>query len=277
MKLNSLSYSVLSVIFFLTTEIHAGIMGPAEPSSNEKIYFSVFGGGGSSNHLSINQYGTAFFTENGPLAVNAFGQSNRRNVGFVGGNIGYLWKDRLFNSFNNQASLSPAIELEGYSIGKSSLTGHDINNDTTRLPEHDFLNTYPMSAGVFLANIVLNFNVANYAKFQPYVGAGFGAAVLSISNANSLQTSPLEQGVNHYNSNPNDKSASFAAQSKVGLNFSFNEHLSIFAEYRWLYITNTHFLFGSTMYPTHVPTSSWTANLGDQYYNMGAGGIRVKI
>lgn len=63
--------------------------------------------------------------------------------------------------------------------------------------------------------MVLNFNSANYVSWHPYIGAGIGAAILSISNANSLQTSPPEAGVNHYNSNPNDKVGAFAVQAKV--------------------------------------------------------------
>jgi len=282
MKSNNANYaaSVLGVLLILNgTEIQAGTMGPSQITATEKVYFSILGGGGSSNQVNINQYGTAFFTEGsgGPLAVNAFGHTNSRNVGIIGGNMGYQWGNIFLNSLNNQANLSPAIELEGYYIGKSSFTGHDINNDTTRLPEHDFLVTYPMSTGVFLANTVLNFNSANNAKWRPYVGAGIGGAILSISHANSLQTAPLEADVNHYNGNPNDKAAAFTAQTKVGLNFAFSEHISLFAEYRWLYIADTNFTFGSTVYPTHAPTSSWNTNLGAQYYNMGAGGIRFTV
>lgn len=43
------------------------------------------------------------------------------------------------NAFNSLSGITPAVELEGYYLGKSRFTGHDLNNDTTRLPEHDFL------------------------------------------------------------------------------------------------------------------------------------------
>lgn len=282
MKLRRTNYSASAVAALLAlsaAEIQAGTMGPVQLPATEKVYFSVFGGGGSSNKTLINQYGTAFFTEaeGGPLAVNAFGHSKSRSAGIVGGHIGYQWEDIILNSLNSQLGLAPAIELEGYYVGKRTLKAHDINNDTSRLPEHDFLVTYPMSTGVFLANTVLNFTSANYPGWRPYVGAGIGAAVLSISNANSLQTAPLEANVNHYNGNPNDRVAAFAAQTKAGLNYAFTEHLSVFAEYRWLYIANTKFTFGSTVYPAHAATSSWNANLGAQYYNMGAAGIRFTI
>lgn len=227
----------------------------------------------------LSQYGTAYFleAEGGPLAVNAFGHAKSRDVGIVGGHIGYQWSEILLDLFNNQTSMTPAIELEGYYIGKEKFTGHDINNDTTRLPEHDFLVTYPTSTGVFLANTVLNFNSANYARWSPYVGVGIGAAVLSISQANSLQTAPFEANINHYNGNPNDRTAAFAAQTKVGLNFSFSDNWSVFAEYRGLYIADSNFTFGSTVDPTHAATSNWKVNLGGQFYNMGAGGIRFTI
>lgn len=282
MKLNKANYcaSLLGALFVLSgVEIQAGTMGPPQPIGTEKVYLGVFGGGGSSNRINISQYGTAFFEEllGGPLAVNAFGHTNSRNVGIFGGQLGYQWEDICLNSFSSSLNLGPAIELEGYYLGKSSFTAHDINNDTLRLSEHDFLVTYPLSTGVFLANMVLNFNSANYSRWRPYVGVGIGAAVLSISNADSLQVAPLEADVNHYNGNPNDRVASFAAQPKVGLNFSFSEHLTVFAEYRGLYITDTNFTFGSTVYVNHAATSSWNVHLGGQYYNMGVGGIRFTI
>ena len=261
MKLLRTNYSAaaLGVLLALSgAEIQAGTMGPVEIAATQKVYFSIFGGGGSSNRVNVNQYGTALFAEaiGGPLAVNAFGRTDRRNAGMIGGNVGYQFSDILLNSFSSQTSLSPAIELEGYYLGKSTFSAHDINNDTTRLAEHDFLVTYPLRTGVFLVNTVLNFNSANYSRWSPYVGAGIGAAVLSISNAGSLQVAPPEPGVNHYNGNPNDKTSAFAAQAKAGLNFAVTEHLSIFAEYRFLYIANANFTFGSTVFPGHAATTS---------------------
>ncbi len=272
--------SLVGVLFALNgTEIHAGTMGPTQTSTVEKIYFGAFGGGGSSNQVNINQYGTVFFSEilGGPLAINSFGHTNSRNIDMVGGHVGYQWGDVFLNAFKNQASISPAIELEGYYIGQSAFNGHAINNDMLRIEEHDFLLNYPLSTGVFLANTVLNLNLANYTRLTPFIGAGIGGAVLSVSHASSSQTSPLEENVNHYNSNPNNTTAAFAAQTKVGLNFAINKHLSVFGEYRWLYIGDTHFTFGSTNYLTHAPTSSWNTLLGAQYYNMGSGGIRFTI
>lgn len=256
----------------------AGSMGPAALGAPGKIYFSAFGGAGASSKTDISQYGTAFFTEaaGGPLAVDAFGRSNSRTVGLVGGHVGYQWAEILENPFVSNWGLAPAFELEGYYLSKSDFKDHEINNITARLDEHDFLVNYPMSAGIFLTNAVLNFNTTNSA-FQPYVGAGIGAAVISISHAQSIQVSPPEPGINHYNSNTSDNETAFAGQVKVGTIYNLSLHTSLFAEYRWLYVGPSNYTFGSTVYPGHAPTSAWIVELDSHNYNMGSLGIRYTI
>lgn len=265
------SVLVLGLIGTLTHfESYAGTMGPATLNTPGRMYVGVFGGGGTSTHSDLTQFGTAFFLEGvgGPLAVNAFGQTNRRSAGLIGAHVGYQW-----SSINLHWSVVPAIELEGFYLSRSSFNGHEINNDTTRLSEHDFDVTYPMSSGVFLTNAVLNFNSMTTSRFHPYVGAGIGAAVVSIKNAYSLQGAPSEPNVNHYNSDPNDKDATFAAQGKVGVDYDLSLNTSLFIEYRGLYLADTDYTFGSTVYPTHVATSSWGLKLDSQFYNLGAVGV----
>ncbi|STX28512.1 Uncharacterised protein [Legionella beliardensis] len=268
-----------SILFALiNANAQAGTMGPIQTAAPGKAYIGVFGGGGTSNRVRINQYATALFDEDsgGPLAVNAFGHANHRDVGIVGGHVGYQWMEIFLNSLNTQWSIAPAVELEGYYLGKSSFKGYVINDTSTRLPEHDFRVSYPLSTGVFLGNAVLNLNLAN-SMWHPYVAAGIGSAILSVSDAYSLQVAPPELGVNHYNAYPDDKVSTFAAQTKVGLSVDLSQQFSVFAEYRWLYLANTHFTFGSTVYPSHAPTTAWVANFGTQHYNMGALGIRYSV
>lgn len=238
-----------------------------------KLYLGVFGGGGSSNHFDGSQFATAFLTEaaGGPLAVNAFGQINDHNASFLGVQLGYQAQE-ICLSASSEWILAPAVELEGYWMHKSSFDGTLINN-TARLPEHDFLVTYPMRRTVFLANAVLNFN-SPCLLVDPYIGFGIGSAIVRISDASAIQASPPEEGINHYNANPSGTNSTFAGQIKLGLNYNLNECISFFAEYRWLYLANTHFVFGSTVYPTHAETSSWQVNLDSQKYNLGNVGVR---
>lgn len=282
MKLNKAAASVTSSILIgmlVSSQGYTGTMGPNVLNAPGKIYAGVFGGAGSSTDVRIRQFGTAYYLEavGGPLAVNAFGTANSGTVGLVGGQVGYQWSAIPFNLFNSLSGITPATELEGYYLGKGTFTGHDINNDTTRLPEHDFLATFPINTGVFLVNAIANLNLASQPRFNPYVGAGIGAAVLSISNANSTQVAPPEVGVNHYNSNTSSSDAAFAAQVKAGLSVHLTPNIDMFGEYRWLYLSSSNYTFGSTVYPTHVATSSWLVKFGSQNYNLGAVGIRYSV
>lgn len=241
-----------------------------------KVYVGVFGGGGSSDKFNASQFGTAFYTEaaGGPLAVNAFGSLNSQSSSFFGAQLGYQAQEILLNPCS-QWSLGPAGELEGYSMNNSSFHG-DLINNTTRLPEHDFSVSYPMSRTVFLANAVLNFNHP-CMLVHPYIGLGIGNAIVRITSADATQISPPEVGINHYNTSTNDSNSTFAGQIKLGLGYDINRYISLFVDYRWLYLASTKFVFGSTVAPGHVATSSWLVNLDAQRYNLVNIGIRVNV
>lgn len=237
------------------------------------FYVSLFGGAGSSDDFNVDQYGTAFYFEaaGGPLAVNAFGQVNHKSTGFWGLQLGYQTQDICLNFA--QWALAPAVELEWFVTNRRTFDG-DLSNNTARLPEHNFAVSYPMKRNVFLANAVLNFDHPCF-PISPYLGFGIGGAVVRIKDADATQISPPEAGVNHYNANPSDTDSTFAGQIKLGLNYDYNACVSFFAEYRWLYLANTDFAFGSTVYPGHPETSGWRVNLDAQRYNLGSIGVRL--
>ncbi len=253
---------------------YSGAMGPASIASPGKIYIGAFGGAGAMTSGDIGQYGTAFILDvNGPLAVNAFGTSESSSMGVVGGHIGFAGPSNL----GVHLAVTPAIELEGYYMGGAEIEGHDINNETTRLPEHDFLVKYPLRTGVFLVNAVLNANNTMFGKIKPYVGVGIGSAVVSIHGASAIQLSPPEPGLNHYNSDSDDTSVTFAAQPKIGFHYDLGSSTSIFAEYRFLYLSETNYVFGSTVAAGHVATAPWQVKIKPQCYNMGTIGIDFDV
>lgn len=260
-------------LFALTAPAFASTLIKSTPvTAPGKFYVGAFGGGGSSNHFNGSQLGTAFFLEasGGPLSVNAFGQLDHQNTSFFGAQLGYQAQEILLNS--SQWTLGPAVELEGYAMNKRSFDGTLINN-TARLPEHDFIVSYPMNRTVFLANAILNFNNPRL-PVHPHIGFGIGNAIVRITDASATQANPPEAGVNHYNTDTSDTNSTFAGQIKLGLSYDISKCISIFAEYRWLYLANTHFVFGSTVYPTHVETSNWQVKLDAQKYNLGNVGVR---
>lgn len=237
------------------------------------IYGGVFGGGGHSSNNSANQTGTAFFpaARGGPLFVNATG-----NIGgsawISGAHIGYGWQGE---SLAERWSLAPAVELEGYYL-RSSQNGQ-LNNPTTRIPEHTFEDSFPMNTGILLANAVLTFKTPYTNKIYPYLGVGAGRAVISVVGANSAQVHPPEPGINHFNANPNASNWASAAQVKAGLRINVTEHWRLLAEYRLLCLSSTNYTFGQTKYVTHVPTTRWNVNLSNMVYNMGGVGVEYSM
>lgn len=241
-------------------------------------YLGVFGGGGANMDHSFQQRGTALYgpDKGGPLIVVAQSAADSDSAGFVGASFGYKGLTRRLGHENSSWRITPALEFEGYYL-RSIETG-GLKNPTDRLDvEHLFLDSFPMNTGVLLVNALLHFDTLNRIKFHPYVGGGVGTAILSITNATSTQLSPAEPGINHFNLNANASNWTFAAQAKAGLQYDVAEHWRIFAEYRFLFLAPTYYNFGSTQYPSHIPTTNWTVNFGSMFSNLGGAGIQYNF
>lgn len=246
-----------------------------EPPSTSRLYIGGFGGGIYSNSSSVEQLGTAFFpelTSIGPLPVIAEGNLNKTSSAFGGVQIGYEWSKPGYSN----CSLAPAGELEVFFF-RHKKKGHLINETVVGLDEHDFANSFHMNSTAILANVVLAVNSNCLFGFSPYVGGGIGAARISLHKADSFQVEPVEAGINHFNSRRNDSSWAFAAQAKVGLRYNFCESFHLFAEYRYLYVDSSNYIFGSTNYRTHPPTSPWNVKIKNIHHNAFAIGLQFDL
>lgn len=245
------------------------------PPSCNRFYIGGFGGGIYSDSTSISQFGTAFFSEVtsiGPLPIIGKGHLNKTSTGFGGVQFGYEWSKPYCAGW----SLAFAGELEAFFF-KAKKHGHLVNQTVVGLPEHDFADSFHMTSSVILANFVLALNSDCFWGFTPYVGGGLGATRIKLYRADSLQVEPLEAGVNHFNSSRDDACWAFAAQAKAGLRYNFCQFFHIFAEYRYLYVDFSNYVFGSTNYLTHVPTSPWNVKVKDSNYNAFAIGVQFDI
>lgn len=245
-----------------------------QPSCN-RLYIGAFGGGIHSNSSEVSQYGTAFFSEIdsiGPLPIIAEGHLNKTSTGFGGVQVGYEWSKPSCSDW----SIATAGELEAFFFSHKK-KGHLINQTVVGLAEHDFFDSFHMNSSVVLANIVFSVNSNCLFGFTPYVGGGIGATRISLNKADSLQVEPVEAGVNHFNSRRDDSTWAFAAQAKAGLRYNFCQMFHIFAEYRYLYVDASNYIFGSTNYPTHVPTSAWNVRVKNIQYNAFAIGVQYDL
>lgn len=232
---------------------------------------------------------------------NVTGKSESKTASIGGAQIGYELSEFQIGSSSSGWGLRPAIELEGYYLGSSMNTNLSnpnpeafaaVNsvgpNPNTHSPlaanSHTFNDTINLNMGVLLANTVFNFKTPWSNKILPYVGVGIGGAITSLSGANSTQTSNpqmptgYEAGINHFNSNNNATGSAFATQLKAGVRAELFDKFSIFAEYRYLNITDSGYTFGSTEYGLeHAKTTSWNVNLGSMNYHTGVFGIQYNL
>lgn len=266
---------LLTAISFFSSVMAWDCCDPCEPPSESRFYVGAFGGELCSNSSKIHQYGTAFFSEIdsiGPLSVIAEGSLNKTSAGFGGVQVGYeMWKPSCSNW-----TLATAGELEAFFFSHKK-HGHLINQTVIGLPEHDFADSFHVDSSVILANVVLSMKSDCLFGLTPYVGGGLGATRLEFSKADSLQVEPVEDGINHFNSNRSDSTWAFAAQVKAGLRFNFCEKFHVFAEYRYLFVDSSNYIFGATNYTTHVPTSPWNVRVKDMNYNAFAIGFQFDL
>lgn len=247
---------------------------PKDSGNCNRLYIGGFGGELFSNSSRMSQMGTALFTEaeGGPLAVEARGHSKKASPGFGGVQLGYEWS-KCVDKCRHWA-LAPGAEIEGYWFSRHIKGNLSNSTDTDRLPEHDFVDSFHVNEGVYLANFVLSLN--NSWKLSPYLGTGVGATRLSLHHADSAQIAPPEAGINHFNSMTHDSSWAFAAQIKAGLRYNIRR-FHIFGEYRYLYVDYSKYIFGSTVYPIHAHTTPWNVKFQNIQYNGFAFGVQFDL
>ncbi len=234
------------------------------------FYQSLFGGGGTMYLDHFKQRGTKLFpaSEGGPQIVIAHGKPRHSADLMLGMNFGYNYFKLPINCDLN---IVVATEVESYYL-KNTIKGHLINQNSA-FANQTFYDSFPTHTGTLLFNSVVNFNMSRMPRVHPYVGAGIGTAMLTITAADSAQRNPAEPGINHFNLNTKSFNWVFAAQIKAGVKVAVVDHWRLFAEYRHLFLAPANFNFGSTQYPTHVPTTNWTVNYASTGSDMGSIGV----
>ena len=247
----------------------------------QPLYWELFGGGGAFSTGSISQTGSIFYPvlQGGALDIDATGNGSSSGVWMIGINMGYKWPE--ISTKNSGWLFGPAAEIEAYYLqGTQNATldnqnppNESDNRLVTPAEVNQFSATYPMHTGVFLLNAILSAHQKD-SKIHPYIGAGIGAAVISIQGATANLTDPAVTDVNFYNSNQDATDWAFATQAKLGIDYTISENTSIFAEYRFLYLTSTSYAFGGANSDSYSSSSDWEVNMGGMTFNMGTIGIR---
>lgn len=238
---------------------------------DQGVYVGVFGGLGASIATNMRQQGQVLNLPR-PLPIDANGSTGgSTRVALGGAQLGYEWS--RWELGQSKWALRPAVELEGFYIGKHTPTGE--MPVVPRALGTQYVST-PMTAGVVLANVILNVKTPYSDRILPYVGAGAGMAFLSIKDSDSAN--PSEPGINHFNSDPGASDSAFAVQLKAGIKGEISKNLYLFTEYRYLSVDATSYTFGATDYPgLHLPTTTWRFNMGRQHYNLFVAGLQYRF
>lgn len=264
------SSALLGCLLSLTATAFGEVNHKPANAMPARFYAGVFGGGGVMSSTDVGLFGTVYFPEvnGGPLAVNAFTNADSNGAGLIGAHIGM----KSLTSLHLLTPVTPAIELESYYMKSAKIKEHAFNN-STRLAENEFVVSYNLGTSVVMLNAVLNTHHQLFGRLKPYLSVGVGPALVSNTGARAIQINPAEPGVNHFNSKRSDKAATFATQAKLGANYDLDAKLKLYAEYRLLYLAETNYTLGSTIFAGHAETSAWHVRVEPQYYNLAVVGV----
>lgn len=267
--------------------IHTGLTH-AEERTHRGLYLGVFAGGGGVEDSSVSQSAIAYSRAGVAggkatydLQVNSQGTMQTDTAAFGGFHVGYEFSEI---PFAQDWAVRPAVEFEGYYL-KTEQSGYltngqvepTVGNLKYSLPAntHTFKESMDLDVGVMLLNGVLSFKTPWSDHIFPYIGGGVGANISAKRSVVSTQLTPVyESTINHFNADDNGSRSGFAAQAKAGIRAEVMDHVSVFAEYRYLYASESNYTFGPTFYPLeHAQTSEWNNHFSSLNVHSGVLGV----
>jgi opacity protein-like surface antigen len=271
-------------------------------------YIQVYGGLGMQGSSKTKQTGVAYrrgnynvFDTDFDLLVKLNGKtdvSSYYSTGVVFGHS-FIKKDRLFN---------PGFEIDlSWANGKQTGTlvnklDQQVNNingpnraqvlalieEEYGAGHHSFYNEMDMSALNVAANFIVSTKINK--MMQAYGGIGLGLSGVTLSDAQSLQTSPANAAVGyetttdnggglvtHFNSGPKAKDNLTFFQARFGAKAMITDHISFLIDMRAYYRGKADFTFGSTRYSDHAPTSNWDYRMNNNKGIMLSAGLNFTL
>jgi len=154
--------------------------------------------------------------------------------------------------------------------------------------QHTFSNTMTMNSWNAAINLTLSYDFSSKISVNGALGAGFTAVTLK--NGESLQSGPApadpgfeattENGggvVNHFNSQPNASDNLMFGLFRLGTKIELLENIALRIDARGMYMGESTFVFGSTVYTDHAPTDNWTYKIGTGITYAITVGLRVSL
>ena len=220
------------------------------------------------------------------LVVDVKGISNQA-IGYVFGlTYGSVWQkknskwkpgfefDLFYTKSNHESKLVNPKTEEVTNVNGDSLNYIiELVEEHYGAGHHKFSNKMEMTSLNTAINFTLSYSIND--KVSIYGALGLGFSVLTMTNAESKQSSPASANsdyeitkvtggpVNHFNSQTKSSSNLMFAQFRLGTKISLSHHFAVCIDARGMYRGKSEFTFGSTKYTDHPPTDNWRYSIGN--------------
>ena len=284
------------------------LLSAQDNGTNMSTYLSPYAGVTFQGVVNTKQTGTAHlrgnfnvFSTDFDLQVIVTGESASTMGYTYGFTYGSVWKkegrklnpgfeiDVFQNSSAHESKLSnPNTEVVANVVGPNRDSVLGLVGQYYGAGKHTFSNTMTMNSWNAAVNLTLSYDFSSKISVNGALGAGFTAVTLK--NGVSLQSGPApadpgfeattDNGggvVNHFNSQPNASDNLMFGLLRLGTKIELVENVALRIDARGMYMGESTFVFGSTVYTDHAPTDNWTYMIDKGITYAITVGLRVSL
>ena len=284
------------------------LLSAQDNGTNMSTYLSPYAGVTFQGVVNTKQTGTAHlrgnfnvFSTDFDLQVIVTGESASTMGYTYGFTYGSVWKkegrklnpgfeiDVFQNSSAHESKLSnPNTEVVANVVGPNRDSVLSLVGQYYGAGKHTFSNTMTMNSWNAAVNLTLSYDFSSKISVNGALGAGFTAVTLK--NGVSLQSGPApadpgfeaatDNGggvVNHFNSQPNASDNLMFGLLRLGTKIELVENVALRIDARGMYMGESTFVFGSTVYTDHAPTDNWTYMIDKGITYAITVGLRVSL
>ena len=284
------------------------LLSAQDNGTNMSTYLSPYAGVTFQGVVNTKQTGTAHlrgnfnvFSTDFDLQVIVTGESASTMGYTYGFTYGSVWKkegrklnpgfeiDVFQNSSAHESKLlNPNTEVVANVVGPNRDSVLSLVGQYYGAGKHTFSNTMTMNSWNAAVNLTLSYDFSSKISVNGALGAGFTAVTLK--NGVSLQSGPApadpgfevttDNGggvVNHFNSQPNASDNLMFGLLRLGTKIELVENVALRIDARGMYMGESTFVFGSTVYTDHAPTDNWTYMIDKGITYAITVGLRVSL
>jgi len=192
--------------------------------------------------------------------------------------------DFFQNSSSHSSKLSnPNTQVAANIVGPNQDSVLSLVSAAFAAGQHRFENSMTINSWNAASNLIFSYDVSTDISINGGLGVGFSA--ITLKDAKSFQSNPAsanasyemttENGggiANHYNSQSIATDNIMFSQFRIGTKVKLIDNLALLVDARGMFIGESIFNFGSTIYSDHAPTDNWIYKMGgSSLYSVNVG------